>query len=806
MLKWIKRLLLLALVLSILALLSGWWLLHSSLPTLDGKHALAGLGAPVSIQRDGLGVVTIDAASEDDALRALGYVHAQERYFEMDLMRRSSSGELAELFGQRALPLDRQRRMHRMRARIDAHLDDFTGERKPQLQAYVAGVNAGLDGLRLRPWPYLLLRQAPRKWEIADSALTGYAMYFDLQDSQNQRELALLRLRPHLPDALYRLLIHAGSTWDAPMLGDAVGDAMLPAPADVDLRKLPGDASTRIEPVSTRGIPGSNNWAVAGTLTGDGRAILADDMHLGLRAPNIWFRVRLRYPDPKAPGSKVDVSGFSLPGLPAIVVGSNTRVAWGFTNSYVDTLDWVHVHPCTARQQAGSCEAVSHHQEVIQVAGAEPESLDVEETRYGPLMHPLPDGDALALRWVAHQPGALDVNLAELVRADDIPQVLAIADRIAIPAQNLLVADRHGDVAWRVLGPLPARQQACQHDALFQPVVVPAAPGDGTTVPVACPPWAISTVLAPVLRSPEHERLWTANARVLPADAEGAMSVFNDGGYTLGARSHQIRDDLQRQDRFDEHQLLAIQLEDRAVFLQRWWSLLQEEAKRTDANRRPALHRLADAADHWEGRASVDSVSYRLVREWRVAVHSRILDGLVAPARIALGADFLLPDVPQLEGVAWPLLQARPMHLLSPRYPDWDALLEDAASEVVDTLEKDGPLQQRHWGERNTARICHPLASALPARLQSALCMPADALAGDSAMPRVQGPSFGASERMVVSPGHEAEGIIHMPGGQSGNPLSPYWGAGHEDWVHGRPTPFLPGPTEYTLTLPPRAN
>ncbi len=804
MLKWIKRLLLLALALFIVALLSGWWLLHSSLPTLDGKRALAGLGAPVSIQRDRLGVVTIDAASEDDALRALGYVHAQERYFEMDLMRRSSAGELAELFGARALPLDRQRRMHRMRARIDAHLGGFTGMREPQLHAYVAGVNAGLEGLRLRPWPYLLLRQAPRKWEITDSALTGYAMYFDLQDSQNQRELALMRLRPHLPDALYQLLVHAGSTWDAPMLGDAVGDATLPTPADVDLRKLPGDATTRIEPVSTRGIPGSNNWAVAGALTSDGRAILADDMHLGLRAPNIWFRVRLRYPDPEAPGGKIDVSGFSLPGLPAIVVGSNTHVAWGFTNSYVDTLDWVRVHPCTDKQATGSCAAVSHHREVIQVAGGKPESLDVEETRDGPLMHPLPDGDALALRWAAHQPGALNVNLAELARANDIQHALAIADRIAIPAQNLLVADRNGDIAWRVLGPLPARQQACQHDALFQAATADL-PSNGSTA-ATCPPWTISGALAPVLRSPEHARLWTANARVLPAGAEGAMSVFNDGGYTLGARSQQIRDDLRRQDRFDERQLLAIQLDDRAVFLQRWWSLLQEEAKRPGANLHPALGRLAAAADHWEGRASVDSVSYRLVREWRVAVHSRILDGLVAPARAALGAEFLLPDVPQLEGVAWPLLQARPMHLLSPRYPDWDALLEDAAREVVDTLEKDGPLQERHWGERNTAHICHPLASALPARLQSVLCMPAEPLAGDSAMPRVQGPSFGASERMVVSPGHEAEGIIHMPGGQSGNPLSPYWGAGHEDWVHGRPTPFLPGPTEYTLTLTPRAN
>jgi penicillin amidase len=112
-------------------------------------------------------------------------------------------------------------------------------------------------------------------------------------------------------------------------------------------------------------------------------------------------------------------------------------------------------------------------------------------------------------------------------------------------------------------------------------------------------------------------------------------------------------------------------------------------------------------------------------------------------------------------------------------------------------------LAQRSWGEHNTAKICHPLARALPSFTRGALCMPFDPLPGDVAMPRVQTPDFGASERMVVSPGHEADGIIHMPGGQSGHPLSELWGAGHDDWVRGRATPFLPGTAQYTLRLQP---
>jgi penicillin amidase len=115
-----------------------------------------------------------------------------------------------------------------------------------------------------------------------------------------------------------------------------------------------------------------------------------------------------------------------------------------------------------------------------------------------------------------------------------------------------------------------------------------------------------------------------------------------------------------------------------------------------------------------------------------------------------------------------------------------------------------GPAGARTWGSRNTAAICHPLAGALPEFAKSWLCMPADPLPGDGNMPRVQGPAFGASQRMVVSPGHEAEGIIHMPGGQSGHPLSPFWGAGHDAWVQGTPTPFLPGAAEHRLELQPK--
>lgn len=783
--KWLKRIALWLLALIVVGLGTGWWLMRGSLPTLDGELALDGLSAPVTIQRDALGVVTIDAANETDAMRALGYVHAQERFFEMDLMRRVSTGELSELFGPIAIEKDKAQRVHRIRARVEADLAAMSADKRPQLQAYTDGVNAGLGALRVRPWPYLLLRQQPKRWELGDAALTGFAMYFDLQDAGNHRELALWKIKPHLPPALYALLTRDGTRWDAPLVGAARGDAALPTADEVDLRKLPGTPAKRHDVAADDIVPGSNNFAVSGALTADGRAIVADDMHLGLRAPSIWFRARLRYADPRAPGGKVDATGFTLPGLPAIVVGSNTHVAWAFTNSYIDTADWKLETACGSNP-TDACVKPVVHRETIRVAGAAPVDFDVEETTWGPVLHR--DGDTLfALRWNAHLKGALDFGLTEFPIARDLDHAMALTDRSAMPTQNLLIGDSTGRIAWRLIGPLAARSADCSG----------ALPLTAATAPGGCRAWTIATDRSPHVMDPAYDRLWSANNRTMDG---AALAQVGDGGFAFGARARQIRNDLFSRKTFAERDLLAVQLDDRAVFQTQWWTLLRDTAARAKT---PALIELSEASKRWEGRASTDSVSYRIVRAWRLAVHARVAEGLTAPAHAALGDKFDMPAFQQLEGTVWPLVAQRPPHLLSKKYATWDALLEDAAKEIRDELKAQGPLAARTWGERNTAAICHPLAKAIPLLGKRLLCMPADQLPGDGGMPRVVGPDFGASERMVVSPGHEADGITHMPGGQSGHPLSPFWGAGHDDWVHGRPTPFLPGKTEYTLKLEP---
>jgi penicillin amidase len=779
----------------LLAVLAAYLLLRASLPTLDGEQTLPGLSQSTRIERDGNGTVTITADNPADSARALGYVHAQERYFEMDLLRRSANGELSALFGKIAIEKDKSIRLHRLRARIRQNYAVMTGTQADILQAYADGVNAGLNDLSAKPWPYLLLNTKPEAWKPEDSFLVGYAMFFDLQDEDNEREYKLWQLKNLLPAPIYTMLTETRSGWDAPLFGTPALAVMVPDEEQINLNAFEAP-QLAYQPNRLAEAVGSNNFAVAGALTADGRAIIADDMHLGLRAPNIWFRARL------LTGADSDISGFTLPGIPSVIVGSNRHIAWGFTNSYGDWADFVRVQWLDAAQTRyrdgdGTERSVQVFQESIAVKGADPVAFTVRETVWGPVSKDINKSYALALQWVAHQPGSLNLGLDALANSRDLDSALQSAHGIGMPGQNVVMGDKNGRIAWRLTAQMPKRVGGCDKSAPIDPASGCAWQGwlDGSE--------------NPVLIDPPNHRLWTANGRVV----DGAwLDLVGNGGYALGARGKQIRDGLFAKQRFTERDLLAIQVDSRALFLKRWWQLLNAKAGKAPAA--SALKQLSEADKTWEATAGPDAVAYRLTRAWRLEVSNRIEEMLLAPAIDKLGVksskpgytgfDYEAPGFTGFEDLAWVLLEQQPKHLLTKNYKSWDDLLEQAAQTVQSDLSEKGALRERSWGERNTAAICHPLASALPGIVKSLLCMPPDQLEGDTDMPLVASPIFGASERMVVSPGREEDGIIHMPGGQSGHLLSPFWGAGHGDWVKHKPTPFLPGKTEYTLTLKPR--
>ncbi len=254
-------------------------------------------------------------------------------------------------------------------------------------------------------------------------------------------------------------------------------------------------------------------------------------------------------------------------------------------------------------------------------------------------------------------------------------------------------------------------------------------------------------------------------------------------------------------ERFSPQDMLSVHLDDRAIFLGRWRDLLLAtlDSSATADNEHRANYRQLVA--DWTPRATADSVGYRFVREFRGEVRRRAILMLFHAVIEQYGLDYLEVGN-QLEGPLWALVTNKPAHLLTDDYADWNDFLLQVVDANIDRYLSDysGGLENRSWGERNTAAIRHPLSRAVPF-FSDWIDMPADQLSGDSNMPRVQFPAFGASERFSVSPGDEANGYLHMPAGQSGHPLSDFYFQGHKDWVEGRPSGFLPGETAHSLTL-----
>jgi penicillin amidase len=785
-----------ALALLLIAFFVGWYLFAGSRARLDGTRAAAGLSAPVGISRDALGTVTFDGRSRADISYALGYVHAQERFFEMDLMRRMPAGELSALVGPAALKVDLNHRRHRLRAVAEAAYAQLPPAQKHALDRYRDGVNAGLADLRVRPWEYLLLGSQPQPWRSEDSVLVVASMYLDLNsDGRNERELRIAEMRAALPASLVDFLLSPDPDWEAPLSGRLSRSPVIPAAGVFDLRQFPPSTQSvalaaALAPALDAPRPGSNSFAVSSALTNTGAAMLANDMHLGLRVPNIWFRTRLRYPDPGAPNGQRDVNGVSLPGTPAMIVGSNGQIAWGFTNSYGDWQDWVRVtrdpaDPTRYKVPDGWAN-VETHDEHIQVKGQPDTVLKVEDTRWGPIMGKDTDGTPLALAWIGGRPHGYNIELLQLERTSDVDGALALAPTLGMPPQNLLVADSAGHIGWTIAGnSIPLRED-----------IDPLLPSDWSKPGSGWRGWA-TPAHYPRIENPADGRLWTANNRTIDG---AALALLGNGGHDLGARAQQIRDDLRGLASFTPGNLLDIQLDNRAVFLTRWQRLLQSTlADSTD----PSLQQLRQLTASWRGRAAIDSVDYRLVRAFRTQVSEAALAPFAARVKQHY-PDFSWPGENSAEAAVWAMIRQQPAQLLDPKYSDWHALLVAAAKQVASELgQLPGGLAARSWGERNRTDIKHPLSPALPHWLARYIDMPDQPLPGDNNMPHVAAPGFGASEHLDVSPGHEIQGILNMPGGQSDHPLSPYFGAGHEDWVEGKPTPLLPGVARHTLVLEP---
>ncbi|MCU0712868.1 MAG: penicillin acylase family protein [Pirellula sp.] len=809
--RLIKVLIILGLVLSIVTGGVGIWgyrQLSLSLPMLDGQLRVDGIQAEVSVERDALGIPTISATHRNDLAFATGFVHAQDRFFHMDLLRRNAAGELSELIGPALVDRDKSTRMHRFRAAAKRNLDSESPPTRQLLQSYADGVNAGLRSLRAAPFEYLLLGQSPAPWTPEDSLLVVFSMFLDLQGNQFESERQRGLLHELVPEQAFDFLVPRGGQLDAPILGEAFPSPVIPGPDVFDPRTVPKPDDKK-EVAVANGYPalshsedqctfdtpyamGSNNWAVSGTHTKDGRALVANDMHLRIQVPHIWYRASFVLEDSSQQGVVNRITGVTLPGTPAMIVGSNGHVAWGFTNSEADWIDVVVVEPDPQddqkyRTQNGP-KAFEMIPEVIKVRGAKDVTLDVKTTEWGPVLGQDKSGRDLVCRWVAYDAEGINLKLKDLENCQTIESAMAIANQSGTPHQNFVVADANGRIGWTIMGRVPKRRG---FDGFL-----PTSWADGDKG------WRgyLTPDEYPRVIDPAAGRIWTANARVVSDDA---YRILGDSGYDRGARQKQIRDALLQIEQATEADMLALQLDKRALLLDRWRGVLLSAMASEKGRELTSKSNARELVEKWDGNATADSVGYRIVWAFRNRVATEMGNFL---SRIAKEHDdkFSLNRHRRIEESMWEILQQRPEHYLDPEFSDWDHFLVEQFKVVQQDIDKVGSVEKFTWGRVNTTSIQHPMSMAIPF-VGAWIDMPKRELDGGwSDIPFIQAPAMGASQRMAVSPGKEVDGYMHMPCGQSGHPLSPHYSDSHEAWEKGHPTPFLPGASVNRLVLQPQ--
>ena len=358
-------------------------LLMASLPKEDGEITLPGLSAVTSVHSDVLGVPSITAEKREDAFRTLGFLHARDRLFQMELMRRKSAGRLAELFGASAIKLDHQQRTYQFSKAAQNIVLDLPAEQRHVLKAYVEGVNAYIGQTHILPPEFLALQHHPEPWREEDSILVVLGMFQNL-NGQEQDERMVSVMEKALPADLVTFLTPDTDMYTTVLVGGRTSrrfSSTIPSDAFAALPEIDGPIALNSVDAESA-VAGSNNWVVSGTKTADGRAIVANDMHLGLSVPNIWYRAALQY------GNR-HIYGVTLPGVPTIVVGGNDYVAWGFTNATADLLDLVRldINPDNSQEYRTKQGWVkfANHREILHVKNAPDIELELQDTLWGPV-------------------------------------------------------------------------------------------------------------------------------------------------------------------------------------------------------------------------------------------------------------------------------------------------------------------------------------------------------------------------------------------------------------------------------------
>ncbi len=795
------------------------WTAHRALPVLDGDLHIPGLSSPVVVRRDAHGVPHIEAFTQSDLFIAQGYVTAQDRLWQMDMMRRNGGGELAEVLGASLVSRDRAQRVFRFRAMAQRIYAASSPEDRAAFEAYARGVNLFIEQhAGTLPPEFGLLMYRPRPWTGVDS-LCIHMMMIEMLDTQWDAKLGRESVAAKLNNPkLLADLYPVGSWRDRPPTGELI-DLSQPRPAppaandddedDDRTQAGPGGKPEGLRESTPAGIqaeaqhrdlvalrralglascagclPGSNNWVIAGKHTASGKPLLSNDMHLPLTEPNIWYMADL-----KAPG--FHAAGVTLPGIPFVIAGHNEHVAWGFTTLMGDVQDiYVEKLDGKGNYQAadGTWKALSEDREVIHVRGGKDVTVIVQSTAHGPLLNPLLPHEkrGLALRWTLYDPQLTGSPIGSMNRAASCEEFTAALSRWNWPTQNVVYSDDQGHIAYHAIGRIPIRPAGL----------------NGTPIP----DWQQNTrrewngyipfEAMPNAVDPPSGFLATANSRVTTDKSPYPISLEWVDPY----RAERIYKSLQGRDGLSPKDMLAVQTD---IYSEVDQEIAHRLAYAIDhaggADER--LRKAADLMRSWDGRLTVDSAAASVVEQARTALWPLILKPKLGDAT----RDYHWAESAFAEEE---IIMHGSSDWLPPDYKSWDAVLTEAVRQGMDAGKAPADLSQWTYGSWHVVDIEHPLADILPllGRIAGTGAQP---LSGDVTTVKQVGRAFGPSQRFTMDWSNVDGSTENIALGESGNPYSPYFRDQWKDYYGGSTftLPFTPSAvaaqTSHTLRLLP---
>jgi penicillin G amidase len=800
------------------ALLIGWWVVRRSLPQLDGSVAVTGLARPVTIDHDQWGRPWIRANSIEDAVTAQGFVMAQDRLWQMDLLRRASAGDLSEIFGGVALKFDEDSHTLGMRQAAERAAANASPEIRGMLAAYARGVNENIAqrGKKL-PLEFVALGYRPRPWTPADTYLISLYMYRTLTSTWLEKLNRQWIVAKVGPDRARDLFVEESPLdhfiWtDSPRAPQP--DFHASADAPVRSAHAPADAPPFAPIVwdaardflaqfdeQTRQITGSNNFVVSGAHTASGKPLLANDTHLQLSVPALWYVIHLT-----APG--LNVAGFALPGAPLVIIGHNDRVAWGFTNSNADVEDlyiekFDSANPALYQANGKLLSAEIRH-EIIKVRSRPDVDLGVFVTRHGPIVYretPEEGGRAYALRWTALEPGGLDFGFPLLGEAENWHDFIETTRHISGPGQNSIYADVDGNIGFTIPARIPIR--ASGNGAL--PV-----PGDTDEFE-----WKgyIPFEDLPRVLNPADGVIATANARTVDPAYKYYLTDRQAGPYRT-ARLYEL---LSNRTGLTPADCNAIQ-NDIVSLPNRFLANELIATASTKPPRDERTQRLISKLQGWDARAASGSVETSFLEFTRHALFRHLL----APYLGNEVTKYELWEPQSVYNDVWwrdkvfleNVLRDRPAAWLPSGFASYDELLTASADEAVAALAKHTGNSDETawtWGRLHPLDMIHPLGREGP--LHGLLSIGPYAQFGTVDTVRAMGVGHGPAMRFVADLSNFDQSLMEIPTGESGQYGSPYYRNQFLAWYAGRGilAPFSEGAETrvraHSLTLlPTRGN